>query len=234
MAYQPTAGLRSNLIFSDHAFLTALGLADEGEYTSGVSFYIGDPLYLNTVVDEVQQTDLIDWDNFFIHKDDFNYEKISSGLQTIQNLVKTLLVCVSVVSAAVLILILAMRMRGRIHESGIYLSVGIPKRQIIGQFVAEVTVIAAIAFACSYFAAGVISGKVESGILENLQVVQIEQQTLETGLTSNTAPSTLLTMPLATTAAIYASLLAAIISSTCLSSLAIFKLKPREIFAQNE
>jgi ABC-type antimicrobial peptide transport system permease subunit len=139
---------------------------------------------------------------------------------------------VSVVSEAVLILILAMRMRGRVYEAGILLSVGIPKREILGQFVAEVTVIAIIAFACAYSASGFVAVKVENGILENLQVVQIEQQALETGLTGNAAPSTLLTMPFVTTALVYASLLAAIILSAYLSSLAIFKLKPREIFAQ--
>jgi ABC-type antimicrobial peptide transport system permease subunit len=231
-AYQPTAGLRANLIFSDHAFLVDLGLADEDEYTGGVSFYIQDPLYLNAVVDEAQQTDMIDWDSFFIRKDDFNYEKISAGLQTIQNLIKTLLVCVSIVSAAVLILILTMRMRGRVHEAGILMSVGIPKKEVLGQFVAEVAVVAIIAFACSYFAAGVVSARVESGILINLKVVQIEEQALQTGLSSNIAPATLLTMPFTITAAIYACLLAVITASALLSSLAIIKLKPREIFAR--
>ena len=231
-AYQPTAGLRANLIFSDHAFLAELGLANKGEYEDGVSLYIQDPLYLNNVVDEVQQTDLIDWSSFFIRKDDFNYEKISAGLQTIQNLIKTLLACVSVVSAAVLILILIMRMRGRVHEAGILMSVGISKKEILGQFFAEVVVVAIIAFACSHFAASFVSARVESGILDNMKVVQIEEQTLQTGLSGNIALVTLLTMPFTVTAAIYACLLTVITASALLSSLAIIKLKPREIFAR--
>lgn len=233
-AYQPTAGLRSNLVFSDHGLLVELEKANEGEYRGGVSFYIGDPLYLNTVVDEVQQSSLIDWDNFFIRKDDFNFEKISAGLETIQNLITTLLVCVSIVSGAVLILILAMRMRGRVHEAGIYLSIGLPKWQVIGQFVTEVMLIAGIAFVVAYPAAGAISSKIESGILENLQVVQIEEQVLQEGLIDVSTPATLLTMPIATTIAIYACLLAVIIVSVCLSALAIIKLKPKEIFTQHE
>jgi ABC-type antimicrobial peptide transport system permease subunit len=231
-AYQPTAGLRSNMIFSDHAFLAALELANKGEYTGGVSFYIQDPLYLDAVVEEVKQTDLIDWDSFFIRKDDFNYEKISTGLRTIQNLIKTLLVCVSVVSGAVLILILAMRMRGRIHEAGILMSLGITKKEVLGQFVAEVAVVAVIAFMCSYFAAGYVSGMVESGILDNLQVVQIKEQALQTGLSGNSALTTLLTMPIGITTLICACSMAVIVMSALLSSLAIIKLKPREIFAQ--
>jgi ABC-type antimicrobial peptide transport system permease subunit len=231
-AYQPTAGLRSNMIFSDHATLTALGLAQAGEYTGGVSFYIQDPLYLDDIIKEVEQTDSIDWDSFFIRKDDFNYEKVSSGLVAIQSLIKTLLVCVGVVSAAVLILILTMRMRGRIHEAGILMSVGIPKREILGQFIAEVAAVAVVAFACSYFAAGFISGTVESGILNNLQVVEISEQALQTGIIGNSAPATLLTMPPLITTLIYICLMAVIGTSALLATLPIVKLKPREIFAQ--
>jgi ABC-type antimicrobial peptide transport system permease subunit len=232
-AYQPTAGLRSNMIFSDHALLTALGLAKAGEYTGGVSFYIGDPLYLDDVIKEVEQTDSIDWSSFFIRKDDFNYEKVSSGLVAIQSLIKTLLVCVSIVSAAVLILILTMRMRGRIHEAGILLSVGIPKREILGQFIAEVAFVAVVAFACSYFAAGFISGYVENGILSNLQVAEISEQALQTGILGNSASTALYLPPLITTL-IYVCLMTVIGTSELLATLPIVKLKPCEIFAQHE
>lgn len=230
----PTAGLRANLLFSDHTLLVTLQQENEGEYTGGVSFYIQDPLHLNAVVDEVQQTGLIDWDSFFIRKDDFNYEKISAGLQTIQNLIKTLLICVSVVSVAVLILILAMRMRGRIRETGILMSVGVAKRAILGQFLAEVVITCIVAFVCSYFAAGFLSGRVESGILKSLQVVQIEEQVLQTGLVDSSASAMLLTMPISKTLAIYACLLIVIAASACLSSLTIIKLKPREILSKHE
>lgn len=228
-AFQPTPGLRSNMMFSDHGLLVELEQANNGEYAGGVSFYIQDPLYLNAIVEEVQQTDFIDWDSFFIRKDDFNYEKISAGLRTIQSLITTLLVCVSVVSATVLVLILVMRMRGRVHEAGIFLSIGISKGQIVGQFVAEVAVIAMAAFICAFFAAGVIAVQVESGILEKLKVVQIDAQMLETGLVSNHSSGTLLAMPIGTILAIYACLLAVIVSSVCLSSLSIIQLKPKEI-----
>ena len=231
-AFQPTPGLRSNMMFSDHGLLVELEQVTDGEYAGGVSFYIQDPLYLDAVVEEVQQTDFIDWDSFFIRKDDFNYEKISAGLRTIQSLITTLLVCVSVVSATVLILILVMRMRGRVHEAGIFLSIGIPKRQIVGQFVAEAAVISVVAFICAFFAAGVIAAQVESGILEKLKVVQIDTQMLETGLAGGHSSGALFAMPASMIFIIYACLLAVIVSSVCLSSLTIIQLKPREILSK--
>lgn len=202
-ANQPTAGLRSNLIYSDHTFLIKLCLAKRGEYTGGVSFYIADPLNLDAVVDKVRQSTLIDWNHFFIRTDDFNFKKISTGLQTIQNLIRILIICVSVVSASVLILILIMRMRGRVQETEILMSVGIAKKEILGQFIAETAAIAVSAFICSYFAAGFISGKVENGILDNLRVVRIEEQALQTGIVSNSVPSALINMPVAIVLFIY-------------------------------
>jgi ABC-type antimicrobial peptide transport system permease subunit len=229
-AYQPTAGLRANLIFSDHGLLTALRLSNAGEYTGGVSFYIEDPLDLDNVIAQVEQLNSIDWNSFFIRKDDFNYEKISSGLVAIQSLIQTLLVCVGVVSTAVLILNLTLRLRGRVHEAGILMSVGIPKREILGQFIAEVAAVAMVAFVCSYFTAGFISGFVESGILNNLQVVEISKKTLQTGILDNFAPTVLFSMPALITTLIYVCLMAVIATSTLLVSLAIVKLKPCEIF----
>jgi ABC-type lipoprotein release transport system permease subunit len=231
-AHQPTAGLRANTIFSDHAFLSALGTVNEGEYTGTVSFYVGDPLHLDDIVREAEKTNSIDWNKHFIRKDDWGYEKVSAGLGTIQNLISILLVCVSVVSAAVLILILAMRMRGRVHEAGILMSMGVPKRQVVGQFITEVAAITFIAFIFSYFVAGFISGRVESGILENLQVVQIDEQALMTGLPSKPSPSSLLTMPVRLSILAYTCLMSVITCSVLLTSLAIVKLKPREIFAK--
>lgn len=230
--YQPTAGLRANMIFSDHYLLKTLGMAKENEYTGGVSFYIQDPLYLETVIKEVKQMDSINWESFFVRKDDWGYEKISEELQMIQNLIKTLLVCASIVSATVLILILTLRMRERIYEAGILMSVGIQKNKILGQFVAEIIIVAVVAFICSYFVAGLISNGVETYIFEDLQIVQIEEQALKIGNSSNLKPSILLNMPIGVTLITYCGLTVVIGVSAMLSSQTIIRLKPREILSK--
>lgn len=231
-AYQPTAALRTNLIYSDHTFLVNLGLAQEGEYTGGASFYITDPLDLDAVVSKVRQSDLIDWQNFLIRKDDYNYEKISAELQTIQNLVRMLIICVSAVSALVLLLILMMRMRGRVREAGILMSVGIAKKEILGQFAVEATVIAVSAFVCSWFVAGLISDRVESGILDNLQAVRIEELALQTGMAGNQVSSVQIAMPVGIVLLIYICLLTVMIAVTCMSALPILKMRPGEILSK--
>ena len=72
-----------------------------------------------------------------MQKNDFKFSKISGQLQTIQNIVASLIVIVSVLGIAVLMLIMTLRIRGRIKEAGILLSTGRSRKEITGQFVSE-------------------------------------------------------------------------------------------------
>lgn len=72
---------------------------------------------------------------------DFQYSKIAGELSNIQELVLTLIVVASVLSLIVLMLILIMRIRGRIREAGILLALGKTKSEIIGQFIIETAIL---------------------------------------------------------------------------------------------
>src|SRR5699024_8587378 len=85
------------------------------------------------------------WDNHILRENDFQYEQIAGKLKNLQNLAVALIAIASALSIVILMLILMMRLRGRIHEAGIYLSVGKSKAEIIGQFTLEAWV---LLFAC--------------------------------------------------------------------------------------
>ncbi|MFR1480679.1 MAG: FtsX-like permease family protein [Hydrogeniiclostridium mannosilyticum] len=57
---------------------------------------------------------------------------------------------VSALSIVILMLILLLRIRGRIHEAGIYLSMGRPKAEIIGQFTLEAWVLLFAGFGLAF------------------------------------------------------------------------------------
>lgn len=137
-SYQPTAELNENQIFSDHLFLEHLQLARHQEYDGGVSFYIQDPQKLDDAITKLEANESIDWNDFFLQRDNFGYEKIAEDLQIIQNLILSLTIAVSLVSAAVLFLMMTLRIRGRIHEFGIFISVGISKKDILKQLLFEI------------------------------------------------------------------------------------------------
>lgn len=51
------------------------------------------------------------------------------------------------VGAAALYLVLSGRVRNRLHESGVPLSLGLTRRSVVGQYLCEVLLVAAVAFA---------------------------------------------------------------------------------------
>lgn len=51
------------------------------------------------------------------------------------------------VGAAALYLVLSGRVRNRLHESGVPLSLGLTRRSVVGQHLCEVLLVAAVAFA---------------------------------------------------------------------------------------
>lgn len=146
---QPSAGITANQLFTDHKLMTSLGIAKVGEYES-VTFHVKDPEELPEVVQEIRQLEQLDWDHLFMQHDDGDYMSISADLQTVQNLIFVILVTIGIVSAIILTLLLILRMRGRVHEVGILLSVGISKNQILGGFLLEIIIIALLSFITSY------------------------------------------------------------------------------------
>jgi ABC-type lipoprotein release transport system permease subunit len=146
---QPSANITANQLFTDHKLMTSLGVAKVGEYEA-VTFHVKDPDELPEVVQEIRQLEELDWDHLFMQHDDGDYMSISADLKTVQNLIFVILVTISIVSAIILTLILILRMRGRVHEVGILLSVGISKNQILGGFLLEIIIIALLSFITSY------------------------------------------------------------------------------------
>ena len=76
-----------------------------------------------------------------------DYENARKSLEALEQIVVILSLAVLDVSAALLILILAMWMRGRVHETGVYLAMGIGRWNILLQHLAEVCLTAVCAFA---------------------------------------------------------------------------------------
>lgn len=116
-----------------------------------VDFFVNDPAKLETVMGEIQG------DNHTLQANTAEYDAIATQLATIGRLTTLLIIAAIVVSATVLLLILTMRVRGRTHEVGILIAVGIGKSQILAQFIMETMLlfVAAMLVSCpvSYAAA---------------------------------------------------------------------------------
>lgn len=133
---------------------------------SEVSFRVSDPIKLPDILSYIEESSLIDPLAFSLGIDNEDYLKAAAPLERLNGLIVTILSIIAVVSAMILSLILTMWARNRIHETGIYLSVGIKKAAVIGQYLAEVLMIAVLAFGLSIFTSNAIAGQVGNSLLQ--------------------------------------------------------------------
>lgn len=229
---KPTAGLAENEIYASLDVLNELHESEAGVYTGEVDFYITDPAKLEEITRNVQLLQSIDWRTHFIRTNDFQYSQIADELQSLGDLVKILLVLISVVSTAFLTLLLTMRMRSRMQEAGILLSVGISKGQIMAGFLLEVLSVTIIALILSYIASWGVTGFLEHRLFSELQPHLLNEETLSAGINSGSQIAGYLRLNAMETLFIYLCQMIVITASTFVSSTMIIRLKPKEILSK--
>lgn len=211
---------------------------------SAVNVTIDDPQNMEQVVSAVKNLPAIDWNAFTIEIDNEVYEKAAAPLTTLNELVVTLLVVIIVVSAIILALILTLWTKTRIHEIGVFLSVGIWKSAVIGQYLTEVLLIAVFAFGLSYFTSNAIAGQIGNHLLEQSVQVEQEDNSGSTPSAVDVGADTLIQKPLPTENGIQVSVepdslalfyligFAIIIVAVSISSVTVMRLNPREILSK--
>lgn len=229
---KPTAGVADNEIYASLDILDELRESEAGIYTGEVDFYITDPAKLESITRNVQLIQAIDWTTHFIRANDFQYSKIEKQLSSLGDLVKLLLVLVFIVSTAILTLLLTMRMRGRMQEAGILLAAGVLKGQIMAGFLLEVLSVAIIALILSYIVSLRVTGFLGHSLFGELQPDLLNEQTITTGIRSSLQIENYMKLSAIETLLIYLCQLAVIAASTLVSSLAIMRLKPKEILSK--
>lgn len=132
----PSMEFDTDMIFTD--------LSTVGNSIERVDFFVTDPAELEAVMARIES------DNYTLQANATEYDAISTQLVTIGRLTTVLIVAAIAVGVTVLFLILAMRIRGRAHEVGVYLAMGIPKRNILAQFLVETSALLLLAMVISY------------------------------------------------------------------------------------
>lgn len=203
-----------DVIFIDHQTVSQLtpGIGSQRQFNSAV-FYVTDPAELPVTLEMVKTLNGFDAEHYTISAQTSEYDSISSQLSTVLRLTTLLIVAVALVCAIILVLILTMRIRNRNHEAGILLSVGVPKREIIGQFLLEVVALTLIAFTLSYPIGSFASGQIGMSLLSGLADVNL----------SFSVDKVILQ---------YALELAAAIATVLVASFSVIQLKPKDILSQ--
>ena len=139
--------LYENTIFIDVQSYCELFPEGGDAYFESADFQVDDPEKLDALIQQIRELEGVSWDQCTFTKHAVDYENARKSLEALEQIVVILSLAVPAVSAALLILILAMWMRGRVHETGVYLAMGIGRWNILLQHLAEVCLTAVCAFA---------------------------------------------------------------------------------------
>ena len=230
-----------NLILSDMNTLNALY-----GYSKGNSQYTSAVFNTNKNVDDViSDVNKIqeNWSLYNISKSDDTFLALSKSFDSLEKIVNMLLIGSIIVGIIVLSLVLAFWIQGRIHETGILLSIGVGKFKIISQYIIELLLISVLAFGTSYFSSKMISQNIGDAMVSQAskQAVQEVQQGFggmslgydaNTSLATQTVDGIDVDVSLKEVLYVYAIGVTIIISSVMISSSSIIRLKPKEILSK--
>ncbi len=160
----------NDTIFTTHDVYWKLSGQKPFGYSGNITFYVTDPKELNHIVEQVQQITSIQWEDYFIRINESEYKAVAYQIQTMERLTEILITVIAGVGFIVVALVLAMRIKNRIHEAGIFLSVGESAPQIMLQLICEILMIAVLVFLASPMLGRFIVGQVEAA-LKNMGTV---------------------------------------------------------------
>lgn len=160
----------NDTIFTTHDVYWKLSGQKPFGYSGNITFYVTDPKELNHIMEQIQQITSIQWEDYFIRINESEYKAVAYQIQTMERLTEILITVIAGVGFIVVALVLAMRIKNRIHEAGIFLSVGESAPQIMLQLICEILMIAVLVFLASPMLGRFIVGQVEAA-LKNMGTV---------------------------------------------------------------
>lgn len=224
-----------NIVFTDPFTYQQLYRNDNTPAYDYADFNVDDPAELESIIESVKQIKGVNWDvcNFIHH--DVEYQNAKNSLESLGNMVEALIWAIVIISLLLLILILALWVRSRVHEAGILLSVGFSKANIYMQNICETMILAVIAF--------LLSAGISAGIAQNVgnrlltqasaseyEAVNITENTVqdsEVNLTEIKVEFTAQDFLIVVLAGIFM-----IIFSVTVSVIPILKMKPKNILSK--
>ncbi len=210
-----------------------------------IYFYAEEPDDLDHMIEQVQALPgFEEGGDFVVTVRNEALNAIKGPLQNIGQIVTILIVLILVVGVIILSLVLSARTKERVRETGILLSVGVKKTNILLQYLVEMTVIVLLACTVSVFSsmlvaenAGtmILQDTVNSGIESYTQQLDEEERVNNADVAAEeTQNLTKLTVSIGAgeIAVLYAGGLLLAWIAVAASSVPLFRLKPREILSR--
>lgn len=212
-----TSDLSENQVYLSYEDATKLLGLSQQEVTQ-VTFGVKDPEKIDALLKQVKSLDL-DWQSLRVVEDRKAFDQMKESSQTLEGLVRIMMIVLLVTGAGALSLLLSLWTRERIHEIGVLLSIGKSKGRIFRQFLLEVVLVSLLAVIPAFFIGRMVSHR----FLEQFVGQTGQQQTLDL---LNQIPQGL-SLGIA-----YASLLCLILLSLGVTTSMIWRKSPKEILTK--
>ena len=158
---------------AENHLITNLAAAQQltgSQQLTRATYFAENPHQLKSLTDRTKSLLNVDWQKFSLTDNGVAFAGVLQNITGIQNILTIATIGAAAAGLAVLSLVLVFWVRGRLHEIGILLSIGTSKRQIIGQFLAELAIIAAVS---SVFALAI--GSIASSQISTALTAQTDQ-----------------------------------------------------------
>lgn len=183
------------------------------------------------------------WNNYTIVKSEDTFLALSKSFDSLDKIINMVLIGAIIAGVIILSLVLAFWIQGRIHETGILLSIGISKFNIISQYIIELLLISILAFGGSYFSSKLISQNIGNTLVQQAgkQAIQDVQSgfggfslgnDVNSSLATRTVDEIDVKVEFRELVYVYVIGTVIIILSVIASSISIIRLKPKEILSK--
>lgn len=234
--------MSENIIFADlHTIRTLYHYTDENEIYQDASFFTENPKTLEEAMKKAENLPL-DWKNYKMEANGSEYAALSRSVEGMNRLVGILLAGAFLAGVVILSLVLFLWIQGRTKETGIMMALGISKGEILVQYTLELLLISIISFTLAFFAGNKVAQSVGDRFVQQASddaVRSVDNEAM--GMLGADLESTSLIKTIdkidvnvsVNDMVIVCGLgVLVILSSVCISSAPVIRMKPKEILSQ--
>ena len=161
---------------AENRLITNLETAQQLNGSSALTratYLVKRPDQLKEVTDRTRKLSGVDWGQYNLTDNTVSFAGVLENIMRVQRILTIATIAVAVAGLVVMSLVLVFWVRGRLHEIGILLAIGTPRHRIVGQFIIELVVVAAVSSVCAALAGSVISAQLSTSLTSSVDHNQL-------------------------------------------------------------
>ncbi|MFH0348522.1 ABC transporter permease [Bacillus vallismortis] len=153
-----------NKLYTPYTATTALKGDDYKNTIDSAVYYMDDAKNMDAFVKAAKKTS-IDFDTYTLNTNDQLYQQMVGPIENVASFSKNVVYLVSAAGAVILGLIVMMSIRERKYEMGVLMAIGEKRWKLIGQFLAEILIVAIIAIGLASVTGNLVANQLGNQLL---------------------------------------------------------------------